>query len=385
MAFLLLVMKSAFRNRLRAVLTAFGVALALIAFLFLRTVLAAWTGASEAAAADRLVVRNKISIIFPLPTAYFNKVKNTPGVTDASWANWFGGVYKDPKNFFAKLAVDPESYQRVYPEMQLSPEEMKAWLADRTGCVVGADLADKYGWKIGDQIPIQGDIFPGEWKFTVRGIYHSTSKAFNERAMLFNWKYLNESVPERRKEQLGLIIVRVADRKASTQVSHDIDNMFANSPAETRTETEKAFQLSFLSMVSAILDAIVWVSWVVLVILGLIIGNTMAMSTRERTVEYAVMRAIGFRPGHVVVLVLGEGLVVAGLGAGLAMLMAPSILSGAGKAMTVIMGNAFDMRLGLAPAVLGIAASLIAGMIAAAIPAWRAGQQRLVDALRRVV
>jgi|SRR5579871_1496888 len=385
MAFIALIIKSAFRNKLRSILTALGVALALIAFLFLRTVLIAWNAGADNASADRMVVRNKISIIFPLPTAYFNKVKAVSGVSDATWANWFGGVYKDPKNFFAKFAVDAESYTRVYPEMQLSPQEMKDWLADRTGCVVGAELADKYGFKVGDEIPIAGDIYPGDWKFHVRGIYHSSSKAFQERALFFHWKYLNEAMPERRKEQLGLIIVRVADRKASNQVAHDVDTMFANSPAETRTETEKAFQLAFLSMVSTVLVAIKIVSLVVLLILSLILGNTISMATRERTTEYAVLRAIGFKPGHIIMMVLGEGLVIAALGAALGLAMAPAILSALGSSFGQALGNFFpEFHVQVAPAVAAVVVALVEGMLAAAVPAWRAGRKPLVDALRRV-
>ncbi len=386
MVFLLLVVKSAFRNRLRSLLTAFGVAIAIIAFLFLRTVISAWHAGAERAAADRLVVRNKISIIFPLPTAYFQKVKNVPGVTEATWANWFGGVYKDPRNFFAKFAVDADSYQRVYPELQLPPEEQKAWMGDRTGCIIGEELAAKYSWKVGDEIPLAGDIYPGDWKFTIRGIYHPPQgSSIDKRTMFFHWKYLDERMPEGRKNQLGVVIVRVADVQQSTSVASTIDKLFDNSPAETRTETERAFQMSFLSMVSAMLVAIEAISGVVLAILLLILGNTMAMATRERTTEYAVLRAIGFRPSHIVRLVLGEGLVIAGTGVALGLGMAPAILRIAGQAFQRVVGaflGSFVVQPG--PAIAAVAVALLGGMLAAAVPAWRAGRMRLVDALRRV-
>lgn len=385
MSFLLLVIKSAFRNRLRSSLTAVGVAVAIIAFLFLRTFVTAWNAGADNAAVDRMVVRNKISIIFPMPTAYFAKVQAVKGVTDASWANWFGGVYKDERNFFAKFAVDGESYMKVYPEMLLTPEDKQAWMADRTGVVVGAKLAEKYGWKIGDQIAVGGDIYPGDWKFVVRGIYHSSSKAFDERTLFMHWKYLDEGLPEGRKNQIGVIMIRIAPGASSTEVAATVDKMFDNSPAETRTETEKAFQLAFLSMVSAVLLAIEIVSGVVLVILMLILGNTMAMATRERTTEYAVLRAIGFRPGHIVAMVLGEGLVIAALGAALGLAMTPPILDVTGKALTESVGNFLDNdQLAFGPAAAAVMVALVGGMLAAAVPAWRAGRMKIVDALRRV-
>jgi putative ABC transport system permease protein len=385
MAFLLLVIKSAFRNRLRSSLTAVGVAIAIVAFLFLRTIIGAWNAGADNAAVDRMVVRNRISIIFPMPLSYLPKVKGVPGVTDVSWANWFGGVYKDERNFFARFAVDADTYLTVYPELSITPQEKQAWREDRTGAVVGVKLAEKYGWKIGDQIALAGDIYPGDWKFTVRGIYHSSSKAFDERTMFFHWKYLNEQMPETRKDQLGVLMFRVAPGASSAQVASTIDKMFENSPAETRTETEKAFQMSFLSMMSAVLTAIEIVSGVVLAILMLILANTMAMATRERTTEYAVLRAIGFRPAHVVVMVLGEGLVIASLGAALGLALTPPILEVTARALQQNMGNFLDNdQLALGPAVMAVAVAVLGGMLASAAPAWRAGRLKLVDALRRV-
>jgi putative ABC transport system permease protein len=385
MSFFMLVFKSAFRNRLRSILTSVGVAIAIIAFLFLRTFIAEWGRGADAAAADRLVVRNKISIIFPLPMSYYTKVKNTPGVTDATYANWFGGVYKDERNFFAQFAVDAETYMKVYPEILIPEDQRQAWLNDRTGCVIGEDLAAKYNWKIGDQIPIQGTIYPGDWKFTVRAIYKSSNKAIDTKSMAFHWKYLDEAMPDARKNQLGIIILRVADPGRGTQVGQSIDQMFQNSLAETRTESEKAFQLAFLSMVSTILLAISVISLVVLVILMLILGNTMAMATRERTVEYAVLRAIGFRPGHVVTMVIGEGLVIAAVGVLLGVAMAPPIMKFFAQQFEKSLGSFFSV-FELDPKLVGIATgvALLLGMVAAGIPAWRAGRMKLVDALRRV-
>jgi putative ABC transport system permease protein len=385
MAFLLLIVKSAFRNRLRTLLTAVGVAIAIVAFLFLRTFITAWQSNANATAADRLVVRNKISLTFTLPSAYLEKVRAVPGVTDVTWANWFGGIYIDERNFFAQFAVDAESYLRIYSEFLLTPEERQAFLADRTGCVVGERLAEKYNWKVGDKITLKGAIYPGDWTFTVRGIYRGAADNTDTKRMLFHWKLVDEQLEERRKNQLGTILVKVADPSQSTKVAGAIDETFANSLAETRTESEKAFQLSFLSMVSAIIDAIQVVSRVILLILALILGNTMAMTTRERTTEYAVMRAIGFRPWHIVMMVLGEGFVIAAVGVGLGVTLAPPILHFFATWFTTQVGNflgSFTLdRYAIARAVI---AGLVGGMVAAAAPARRAGKLRIVDALRRV-
>lgn len=383
MAYLLLVFKSAFRNRLRTALTALGVAIAIVAFLFLRTFIGAWYAGVDASATDRLVVRNKISITFPLPIAYVQKVRNVPGVADVSWANWFGGVYKDPKNFFAQMAVDGESYYRLYPEFELSDQEKKAFMADRTGCVVGDLLAEKYHWKVGDKISLQGTIYQGDWDFTIDGIYHGRDKSTDRQQFHFHWKYLNDRAPDAMKEHAGLILVKVAP--GATDVAQKIDALFANSLAETRTESEKAFQLSFISMASAVITAIQIVSGVVLAILILILGNTLAMATRERTMEYAAMRAIGFRPSHIVGLVLGEGFVVAltGVVAGLA--LAPPILRYFAELFQREMGSFLgSFELSPKAAALASAIALVGGMAAAAIPAVRAGRLRIVDALRRI-
>jgi putative ABC transport system permease protein len=383
MAFLQLVIKSAFRNRLRTLLTSVGVALAIVAFLFLRTFIAAWYAGVDASSSDRLIVRNKISIIFPLPKPYLEKVRNQPGVADVSWANWFGGIYIDEKNFFAQFAVDPESYYRLYPEYLLSDAEKKAWFSDRSGAVVGDLLAEKYKWKVGDRIVLKGAIFPGDWEFTIRGIYKGRDKATDRQQMHFHWAYLDDRVPEQMKNQVGLILVKVAG--TATEVGPNIDKMFVNSLAETRTESEKQFQLSFVSMMSTVLLAIQIVSLVVLLILILILGNTLAMATRERTTEYAAMRAIGFQPSHIVRMVLGEGFIVALTGVIMGVTLAPPILS--------FFADIFQKNLGsflgsfeLAPknVALAISVALAGGMLASAIPAWRAGRMKIVDALRRI-
>lgn len=381
MAFFLLIFKSAFRNRLRTLLTALGVSLALVAFLFLRTFIGAWYNGVDASANDRLIVRNKISIIFPLPKSYLEKVRSVSGVDDISWANWFGAVYKDPKNFFAQFAVDPESYYRLYPEYLISDAEKQAWFADKQGAVVGNLLAEKFGWKVGDRVVLDGTIYPGTWTFTIRGIYKGRDKATDCQQFHFHWAYLNDGVPERQRDKLGVLVVKTSN----PQVASTVDTLFANSLAETRSESEKAFQLSFISMASAVINAIQVVSGVILLILVLILGNTLAMATRERTTEYAAMRAIGFRPSQIVWLVLGEGFVVALVGVAGALLLAPPILRFFAEVFQRQMGN-FLGSFDLDPVALAVSVSfaLLGGMAAAALPAYRAGRMKIVDALRRI-
>jgi len=384
MGFLVIAWRSAFRNRLRTGLTTSGVALAVVAFLFLRTFVAAFYAGVEQSAADRMIVRNKNSIAFLLPRAYIDKLRAVPGVKDVSWANWFGGIYIDEKNFFAQFALDPESFYRMYPEFVLTDEEKKAFFADQTGCSVGESLAEKFGWKVGDRITLKGTIYAGDFPFTIRGIYKGRDKVTDRSQFHFHWKYLDERAPDPAKNQLGWAILSThADDGA--KVSAAVDKLFASSDNETRTESEKAFNLSFISMSATIIGAIQAVSFVVLIIILLVLGNTIAMASRERTGEFAAMRAIGFRPKHIVWLVLAEGLVIGSLGGVVGLLLARPVLR--------FMAGAIEQSLGafLGPfefqwpaAILAVAVCVLGGMLASVLPAWRAGRLVIVDALRRI-
>jgi putative ABC transport system permease protein len=359
------------------------VAIAIIAFLFLRTFIAAWYSGVEGSSSDRLIVRNKISLTFPLPRAYTEKIRNMPGVKDVSWANWMGSYYKDPKQFFANYAVDAESYLRNYPEFMLSDDEKKAFMEDRTGAIIGELLAEKYNWKVGDRVTLSGTIYAGNWDFTIRGIYKGRDKATDRQSFMCHWKYLDER-SQFGKDHVGWYVVNVAGSDGS-KVARDIDAVFANSLAETRTESEKSFQLSFISMSSAVLKAIQVVSFVVLIILVLILGNTLAMATRERTTEYGAMRAIGFTPGQIVGLVLGEGFVVALVGVVIGVGLATPILKFFAGLFARQLGaflGSFDVE----PSLLALtsAIALAGGMIASVIPARSAARMKIVDALRRV-
>ena len=295
-----LVLRNALRHKLRTLLTVVGIVVAIVAFGLLRTVVDAWYAGANASSSARLVTRNAVSLVFSMPLTYAQKIRQLDGVRSVSWANWFGGVYISERNFFAQFAIEPVSYLGMYPELVLAADERRAFLADRAGAIAGRKLAQEYGWNVGDTIPLRGTIFPGTWSFTLRGIYDGADKSTDESTFFFHWAYLNETVKRqfpRRADQTGVFIVELADPSRAAEVSTAIDATFANSLAETLTETEKAFQLGFIAMTEAILLAIEAVSFVVIVIIMAVMANTMAMTARERYAEYATLKALGFSGG----------------------------------------------------------------------------------------
>ena len=384
MFFLRLVLKNSLRHKLRMALTVIGIVVAITAFGLLRTIVEAWYAGANASSSARLVTRNAISLVFSLPLNYAQRIRQIDGVAGVSWANWFGGVYITERNFFPQFAIDAGSYLDMYPEFLLAPAERKAFLLDRQGCIVGRKIADVYGWKIGDQIPLRGTIFPGTWTFNLRGIYDGADKGTDQSTMFFHWQYLNETAKQkfpRRADQIGVFVVQLKDPGDAAAVSGAIDAAFKNSLAETLTETEKAFQLGFVAMTEAILLAIQAVSYVVIIIIMAVMANTMAMTARERGSEYATMKALGFGGGYVALLIFAESLLIA--------------LSGGifGVLLTFPMARAFTEKMGtLFPiffvseqtvAVQLVAAALV-GAVAAWWPAWRAASIRIVDGLRAI-
>ena len=308
-----ILVRNAFHNRLRSGLTILGIAVAILAFGLLRTVISAWYAGVDAASASRLVTRNAISIIFPLPINYAEKIRQIEGVKMVSWGNWFGGIYIDEKNFFANFCVDARTYLEIYPEFILSPTEKKAFLADRKGFVAGRKLAARFGWKIGDTVTLKGTIFPGNWDFVMRGIYRGRDETIDESQFFFQWDYLNETVKQiapSRADQVGFYMISVKRPDLSSEVALAIDRSFKNSLAETLTETEKAFNQGFIAMTGAIVTAIQMVSFVVILIILLVVANTMAMTTRERIGDYAIMKTLGFGGGSIAGMIFGEALVI---------------------------------------------------------------------------
>jgi putative ABC transport system permease protein len=379
-----LILRNAFRHKLRTTLTMVGIVVAIVAFGLLRTIVDAWYAGAEATSSARLITRNAISLVFPLPLNYAEKLRQVPGVRSVTWANWFGGIYITESNFFPQFAIDGATYLSMYPEFRLQPAELKAFLFDRQGAVAGRRIADKFGWKVGDQIPLRGTIFPGTWTFNLRAIYDGADAKVDETQFFFHWQFLNETVKARfprRADQVGLYIEEIADPTQAADVSERIDSMFKNSLAETLTETEKAFQLGFVAMTEAILAAIQAVSYVIVLIIMAVMANTMAMTARERYSEYATMKAIGFSNGFVAFLIFAESLGIAVAGGLLGIALTFPIADAFGGAM----GTLFPVFF-VSQATVGMqaAAALIVGVVAALIPAWRAARVRIVDGLRSV-
>jgi len=384
MFFFKLVARNVFRARLRSTLTIVGLVIAVLAFGLLQTVVRAWYAGSDAASATRLIARNAISLTFSMPVYYREKIRAVPGVTGVSVSNWFGGVYKEPKNFFAQFAVDAPTYFPMYPEYVFDPDEYAAFLRDRRGAVVGRQLADLYGFKVGDTIPLKSSIYPGNWEFTVRAIYDAKDETTITRQMYFHFDYLNEQIRKvfpRRSDQAGVFIVSIADSSASADIARAIDAEFKNSLAETLTETEKAFTLAFVAMIETIIVAIEGVSYVVILIIMAVAANTMAMTARERLSEYATMKALGFPPRTVALLILAEAMLLAAVGGAIGMLLTPPVVQVFHAATISVFA-----KMPLVPQTfyLQAACALVVGLVAGVVPAVRASRIRIVEGLRHV-
>jgi putative ABC transport system permease protein len=319
-----------------------------------------------------------------MPLSYLEKIRQIPGVKNVSYACWFGGIYISEKNFIPNFATEAKSFFELYPEFILAEKQKNDFLHDRKGCVAGRKVAEKYGWKIGDTIPLKGTIFPGNWDFTVRGIYRGAQKGTDETQLLFHWAYLNESLKKTapgRADQVGWYIVGVTNPDLAADVAVAIDKTFKNSLAETITETEKAFQLGFVSMTEAIISAIQIVSFVVIIIIMAVMANTMAMNARERIGEYAVMKTLGFGGWHIAGLIFGESLIIAFMGCALGVALTYPAAKTFGDAMSTYFPIFNVQRQTI---YLDIAATFIVGLIAAAFPAWRAVKLPIADGLRRI-
>jgi putative ABC transport system permease protein len=375
------------RNKLRTTLTVAVVAIATLFFILLRTVVWSWTSASEFSKKDRIATRHKVSFIMQLPKRYTEEIRQIPGVRAVCYANWFGA--KDPrdeKDFFATIATDPRTLLEVYTEIKTSDAEKEAFFADRQGALVGDALAKKKGWKVGDKVTLAGTIYPGDWTFNVAGIYTTTTTNVDRSTLWFHWNYLNESLPERRKDMVGWIVTNISDASASGRISKEVDAKFENRDLQTLTMSEAALNQSFLGMFAAVLKAIDIVSLVITAIMALIVGNTIAMGVRERTNEYGVLRAIGFLPGHIARFILAEGVVIGLLGGALGVFLGyPVVNNGMGRIIEENMGNMFpQFRVQPNIALVAFGLAVVLGLLAAILPARRASKLQVVEALRRV-
>jgi putative ABC transport system permease protein len=382
--FLRLALRNLLRHKLRTGLTAFGIVIAIVAFALLRTVVDAWYAGAEATSANRLITRNAISLTFPLPISHANRIRQLNGITGLSYSNWFGGIYIDERNFFPQFAVEPKSYLELYPELVLAEAEKTAFIKDRKGAIAGRKLAEQYGWKIGDVIPLRGTIYSGNWSFVLRGIYRGAEKKTDETLFLFHWDNLNETLKKtdpNRAERVGVFVLRIDRADRAGELSAAVDRLFQNSLAETLTETEEAFQLGFVAMTEAILIAIKIVSFVVIAIIMAVMANTMAMSTRERRREYATLKAVGFGSRYLLSLILGESLVLS-IGSGVLGILATFPAAGF---LATKFGALFPVfELSLQTVGLGLLASCLIGVTAALFPAWRVITLPVSEGLRSI-
>ncbi len=383
MHFFNLILRNTLRHKLRTSLTLLGLVVAIVAFGLLSTVVDAWYAGVDSASSARLITRNAISLVFPMPATYAQKIRQVDGVRGVAAANWFGGVYKDPKNFFPQLAVDV-TYFGMFPEFIVDETQMRAWLRDRKGVIVGKKLAETYDFKIGDTVVLKGTIFPGNWEFVIRGIYSGKTPKTDVSEFFLHWEYLNETMKRnvpRRANQVGLYMVELSNPSRAAEASREIDAEFKNSLAETLTETEKAFQLGFVAMTEAIVVAIRAVSFLVIFIILAVMANTMAMTARERTAEYATLKALGFAPSFVVTLIFGESLLLAFVGGAIGVALTFPVADVFGTAMGSLFPN---FNVSMHTVVMQAVSAIAVGIIAALAPSRYAARVNIVDGLRSI-
>lgn len=377
-----LVFKNAGRHKLRTFLTILGLALAVMAFGLIRTLIVAWYAGARAAAPDRLVTRHAVSISFTLPIAYKEQILKIDGVEDVTYACWFGGIYVDPKNFFPQFAVDHESYFKIVPEFIVPPDQFEAFAAERRGIIVGRKLADRYGWNIGDAITLIGTIYPGDWEFIIKGIYKGKDQDTDETLFFMRFDYLDEVMKREspgRAGEVGWYALKISDPNRAAEISAAVDSRFDNSWAETRTETEKEFQLSFIQLTSVIITGLRIISYLIIGVILLVLVNTMTMTARERISENAFMRILGFRAYHLIGLILGESLFIAVCGGVVGMILLAMVGNLVGVALSLYFPG-FQPDLWTYLSIM--AAALIVGGIASIFPIQRALGIKIVDGLR---
>jgi putative ABC transport system permease protein len=383
-----LVRRSLALHPFRTVLTLLGVAIPVLAFVALRTVIDAWSAGAQYAARDRLTTRHKVSYGLPLPKRYVDDIAtHVPGVKQVAYCDWFGGRWaKAPNEFFGNLACSTDAFS-VYPEMQVEPAALEAWKQDKQGAIIGDLLAQRFGLKVGDRMTLQGSFYPGDWELRIVGIYTAPPRTPVDRTSLFfRWDYKNERVPQHQRDKIGWVFTRVDDPRSSAQVSRAIDALFDDREIRTATMSERAANSTLLGGVTAVLSAIDIVSFLVLAIMTLMLGNTIAMGVREQTAEYAVLLAIGFEPRHVRGLVFAQAMSLSLCGGLLGLALAyPIVQLGLGQWLEVNVGKFFP-SFRIAPHTLLAAPvlSLAIGAIAAWLPALRVGRLSVIELMRGV-
>ncbi len=384
MRFVNLVWSNLNRKKVRTLLTLLSIAVAFLLFGYLAAIRVALSSGVDVAGADRLIVRHKVSIIQQLPESYEARIEQIPSVADATHATWFGGIYQEPKNFFAQMPVKPEEFLEMYPEYLITEEEKARWLETRTGAIAGRVTADRFGWKVGDRIPLQGTAWTHSggkrtWEFDLVGIYEGAEKGTDTSNFFFRYDFFDEA-RDCGRGQIGWYYVRVEDPDKAVDVAKMIDDQFANSPFETKAETEGAFLKAFADQVGDIGTIIMAVLAAVFFTILLVAGNTMAYSVRERIGELAVFKAVGFTDGQVLGLVLAEALSLAAMGGLLGLGIGWFLISLGDPTNGALPVFFFPPR----DIVLGVVLVFALGFAAGILPAVEAGRLRIADALRRL-
>ena len=383
MKFSRLILANLFRKKARLVLTIGSFAVALFLFALLGVVNDAFSRGADVVSADRLVIINRTSIINTIPLSYRDEILRIPGVKYITHNNWFGGVYQDPKNFFPQFVIDPENQRQVYPELIVPDDQWNTFLKDRQGAIVGAATMKRFDWKIGDRIPIKTTLYGLQDKpmeFNIDGVYHGAKPEDDETQFWIQWQYFKESVPDRLQGQVGWYVLRVDNPDDAPRIAKTIDNMYLNSPYETKTETESAFAQGWVKQFGNIKFLIISIGTVVFFTLLLVTGNTMAISVRERTAELGVLKAIGFSDRTVLGFILGESMVIALAGC-IGLLLALGFIPALSHALV---GMLPPLLISAKTVVYGLVAALIVGFASGILPAYGAMRMRVVNALRRV-
>lgn len=377
-----LVFRNSLRNRRRSLLTIVSIAASLC---LLGLMIAIYRNFyfSEATPdqALRLVTRHRVSLANPLPLSYLQRIRQVPGVVDANVFQWFGGVYKDardPNNFFGRFAVEADRFFVVHPEYALTESERQDFIREPTACIVGRKTAERHNFKLGDRVTIVGDIFPVTLEFVVRGIY---SSPIDNESLFFHYKYLNESLEGGMRDQAGTFMIRMQRPEDANAISLAIDDLFRNSPAQTKTETEQAFGLSFLSFLGDVKLILLSICAAVTFTILLVSGNTMAMSVRERVREVGILKTLGFTNGAVLSILVGEAIVIALIGGAIGTALAAGLCALIRNAPTFF---ADFSQLGVTPGVAAICllVSALIGLTSSFIPAWSASRRSIIEALR---
>jgi putative ABC transport system permease protein len=384
MKYLPLVWRNLMRRKVRTIFTVLSIMIAFVLFGGLMAIRAAFTMGVDVAGADRLMMIHKVSIIQLLPKSYGDRVRATEGIVEVSHANWFGAYYQNPNNFVQNMAVDPPSWLNMYPEFEVPEDQKKAWLSDRGGALIGADLAKKWGWKIGDRVPLISPIYRkpdgSPWDFTIDAIYDSSKPGVDKTQFFFHWSYLNETFRNSFvSDQVGWYVFKVADPSTSDQLAKRIDAMFANSSAETKTATEKAFVSDFAKQIGDIGAIMIAIAAIVMFFILFVAGNSMAQSIRERTNELGVLKTVGFGDGRILGLVLLESCVIAVVGGGLGLAISWLIIAQGDPTNGMLPIFHFPPR----DLAFGITLVFVLGIGTGLLPALQAGRLKIVDALRR--